>query len=71
VLRWAVQWSDGETARDFLRLYAKVLAGKWQKCELRAPGGEALEGMGDDGEFAVHRAGAVVTGVEGLKREQR
>jgi hypothetical protein len=70
VLRWAVQWSGGETAGEFLRLYAKVLAGKWKKCELRAHSGDALEGIGDDGEFAIHRAGALVTGLEGLKRRQ-
>lgn len=67
VLRWAVDWDSPESARRFLRLYRKVLEGKWKHLEVRADTDSVLAGLGDDGAFRLVATGARVSGLEGLK----
>ncbi|QOY89330.1 hypothetical protein [Paludibaculum fermentans] len=67
VLRWSVEWDSPESAREFLRMYRKVLAGKWKKLELKEETETVLAGTGDDGGFRLVAEGAKVTGLEGLK----
>lgn len=67
VLRFAASWQDEETSKRFMRLYEKVLAGKWKKHEPRETTEDALAGAGDDGGYVIRRKGRMVSGIEGLK----
>jgi hypothetical protein len=67
VLRFAATWADEETSKRFMRLYEKVMAGKWSKHEAREASEDALTGVGDDGGYAITRQGRAVYGIEGMK----
>ncbi len=69
VLRWAVDWDSPESAQQFLRLYRKVLAGKWKRLQVSEESDTVLAGTGDDGSFRLVATGARVSGLEGLKPE--
>jgi hypothetical protein len=68
VLRWAVEWETEEAAREFVRMYRKVLEGKWKQCKVGEESAVLLKGTGDDGEFAVRVEGKRVSGIEGMQR---
>ncbi|MBA3973107.1 MAG: hypothetical protein C0504_02680 [Candidatus Solibacter sp.] len=67
VLRFAATWADEETSKRFMRLYQKVMAGKWSRHEARRASEEALTGEGDGGRYVITRKGRAVYGMEGMK----
>ncbi|MEN6305457.1 MAG: hypothetical protein ABFD96_22225, partial [Armatimonadia bacterium] len=67
VLRFATVWADEETSKRFMRLYQRVLDGKWTCHKPVASGENELRGAGDDGVYIIRRKGRVVQGVEGMR----
>lgn len=67
VLRFAATWADEETSKNFVRLYEKVLAGKWKELKADQATGDELSGTGDDGGYVIRRQGRLVTGIEGME----
>ncbi len=67
VLRFAAVWADEETSKRFMRLYQRVLDGKWTTYKPLASGEDELRGAGDDGVYIIRRKGRVVQGVEGMR----
>ncbi len=66
VLAYAVEWDSPETANRYLRLYERVLKGKWKRFEVEARTGNQVSGRGDDGWFVLRLDGRVVTSLEGM-----
>jgi hypothetical protein len=50
-----------------MRLYQRVLAGKWTGHKPQVSSEDELLGMGDDGDYRIRRQGRMVQGVEGMK----
>jgi hypothetical protein len=66
VLAYSSDWADAAAAREYFRLYRKVLKGKWKTMEVLTDESERLTGQGDDGYFDLRLAGVRVTCLEGL-----
>jgi hypothetical protein len=66
VLRWSAEWESEAGAREAVRLYRKVQAGKWKRTSVAEEGEWGVKGVGDDGGYAVVREGTKVTVVEGM-----
>jgi hypothetical protein len=67
VLEYAVEWEDGDWARQFFEAYQSSLCKKWRKIEVQAASDAIFAGLGDDGYFVVRLDGAVVRSLEGLR----
>jgi hypothetical protein len=67
ILRFASVWKDEETSKEFIRLYKRVLDGKWTNHRLEVSGDDELRGTGDDGAYRVWRKGRLVMGLDGMK----
>ena len=67
VLLYVSEWADAETAREFLRLYERVLEKKWKSIEVKERHEFKLRGTGDDGWFCVSVKDRFISSVEGLK----
>lgn len=67
-VRWAIEMESPEAAQQLLSLYARVIEGKWKTASFEQRSATRLEGRGEAGGFQITAEGAVVRGLEGLKR---
>lgn len=66
VLVYASEWESQADAERFFRLYREICAKKLPGARFESETAEKFEGESERGGFVVTRAGAVVTGIEGL-----
>jgi hypothetical protein len=67
LLAHASEWDSPESARAFLMLYQKVMAGKWKKLEIDSTSDREIKGSGDSGRFTVRLDGSTVQAIEGIR----
>ena len=67
VLSYAADWDSSESAREYFRLYQRVLRGKWKKMEISEKTEDQVKGTGDSGRFILRINGTLVSSVEGLR----
>jgi|SRR5579862_3998368 len=71
VLIYISEWDSPEAARDFFRLYQRVMKGRWKKMEIESNSntdtGAKVIGKGDTGRFELSLSGSTVRSVEGLR----
>ena len=65
-LVYGSEWTDEQTATEFLAAYKDVLAKKWKKCVFGKDAPDELEGTSEDGAFVTRREGPRVISVEGF-----
>ena len=66
VLQYVSQWDSSESARSFFAALKKVLHAKWRHCDPSVENGTTFAGTGDNGYFAAHLNGDMVSSVEGI-----
>jgi len=66
VLTFATNWDSEESARKYVELYHRVLAGKWKSVQWEFETPSQLSGRGDSGRFTVSIDGKTVKQIEGL-----
>lgn len=66
VLLYSSEWDSEAVAERYLRFYQESLAKKWKTMKISSESAGSVSGAGDDGRFELRRAGAIVTGMEGL-----
>ncbi|HEY3744311.1 MAG TPA: ImmA/IrrE family metallo-endopeptidase [Bryobacteraceae bacterium] len=65
LLSYGSMWDSPATATRFMKLYKKILAGKWKHLKLEHETADELSGTGDYGPFRVWRKDNVVYSLEG------
>jgi hypothetical protein len=66
VLVYASEWESEADAARFFKLYRDICAKKLPGARFDTETAEKFEGASERGGFVVTRAGAVVTGIEGM-----
>ena len=66
VLLYTSEWLDASTAKEYFRLYQRVLKGKWKSMELTEDSPSRVSGQGDGGGFELRVEGSHVLSMEGL-----
>jgi hypothetical protein len=66
MLVFVTEWTDENTAAEFLNAYQMVLKGKWKVMNTLDSDGTHLAGKGDDGHFRLERKGKTVLSREGF-----
>ncbi len=67
VLAYASTWEQETHAREFFRLYRRILQGKWKSMEVSRETENLVAGRGDDGHFLLRLDGLRVSSLEGLE----
>lgn len=71
VLTYISEWDSPEAARDFFRLYQRVMKGRWKTMSVgsttHTDSGAKVSGKGDTGKFELSVSGSTVRSVEGLR----
>ena len=67
VLAYSSEWTTPDAAREFFKLYRKVLGAKWRTMEITSERDGLLAGRGDDGYFLLRLTGATLTSLEGMR----
>src|SRR5579871_363551 len=65
VLALASIWESADSAREYLRMYRRVMEQKWKKLEVEREDENGLMGRGDSGYFRLSVTGRTVTTIEG------
>jgi hypothetical protein len=65
LLNYVSMWDSDETAQRFLKLYRKILQGKWKRLQIAHESADEISGTGDYGPFHVWRKGSLVYSLEG------
>jgi hypothetical protein len=65
LLNYVSTWDTETTAIRFLKLYHKILEGKWKHLKVARETTDELSGVGDYGPFRVWRKGSVIYSLEG------
>lgn len=66
VLEYVSEWDSPEQANRFFQAYARILKGKWKRCDRTTDNENLLAGTGDNGYFITRLNGVDVTSIEGL-----
>jgi hypothetical protein len=67
VLTYVAEWSTPEAARQFFKLYQRVMKGKWKEMKVSERTADHVFGSGDSGKFELRVSGTTVTSTEGLR----
>jgi hypothetical protein len=67
VLEYVSEWDSPEQATRFFHAYARILKGKWKRCDRTVDNESLLAGTGDNGYFVTRLNGVDVTSIEGLR----